>query len=232
LFVYCQTNPDLLLQVQVLCAYGPVMCGEVALKVSESGAERWLHAEGQALRQLQHENVLSILGFVPCAGPHYMAGGLLLPKCDRSLHDVLAQGRLSDARRWDIARQLLAALVYAHSQGYTHNDLKPGNVLLKGTAVMLADWGIALRIGSKFSGRLGIPGYACPEIPSLYPGELATSCGLHDTWGIGRAMMDLASEYSNKLYFTDKEVEQALVPTATARRAIDANMSVCTILMV
>jgi eukaryotic-like serine/threonine-protein kinase len=134
-----------LLQVQVLWAYGPVICGEVALKVAEAGvagAERLLHEEGQTLHMLKHKHML---GFCPRPDPHFMAGGLVLEKCDYSLHDLLARSRLSNTQRWGIVRHLLSALVYTHGQGYTHNDLKPGNILveLDEDGIKLADWGLA-----------------------------------------------------------------------------------------
>jgi serine/threonine protein kinase len=133
-----------------LWPYGPVTCGEVALG-------HLLHEEGLTLRALQHKHVLGMLGFCPRPDPHFMAGGLVLEKCDHSLHDLLAGSRLGNAQRWGIVRQLLIALVPAHGQGYEHNDLKPGNSLVQlDEDAMLADCGLAQQIGGRFSGRISM----------------------------------------------------------------------------
>jgi serine/threonine protein kinase len=195
--------------VLFLWVYGPVTCDEVAVKVCQAGAERWLHLEGEGLHSLRHENILAIMGYVPLSCPRYhMAGGLVLEKCDCSLHELLLEGPLSDGQRWDIAAQLLSALVHAHEAGYSHNDLKPANILVKRAEgiVKVADWGLVLRMGETFCGMRGTPGYACPEIETLTPHESATSRAVHDTWGFGRVMLDLASDYRRSLTLSEPEV--------------------------
>jgi len=70
----------------------------------------------------------------------------------------------------DIARQVLDAVEYLHSQGVVHRDIKPENILVTpdGQAKIL-DFGIALVASERrltwtgFSNTLGTPDYMAPE---------------------------------------------------------------------
>jgi serine/threonine protein kinase len=98
--------------------------------------------EGQALRQLNHPNIVGMVAAVEEEGRHYLVmeyveGG--------SLQDLLAaQGPLPSTRVVEIALDLADALTRAHRLGIIHRDLKPANVLLAedGTP-RLTDFGIA-----------------------------------------------------------------------------------------
>jgi ABC-type oligopeptide transport system substrate-binding subunit/predicted Ser/Thr protein kinase len=98
--------------------------------------------EGQALRQLNHPNIVKMVAAVEEDGQHYLVlefveGG--------SLQDLLdAQGPMPSARVIEIALDLADALTRAHRLGIIHRDLKPGNVLLAedGTP-RLTDFGTA-----------------------------------------------------------------------------------------
>jgi WD40 repeat protein len=43
---------------------------------------------------------------------------------------------------WELVRQVVEALAFAHEQGMVHRDLKPANVLVSGSTVKLTDFGI------------------------------------------------------------------------------------------
>jgi predicted ATPase len=104
--------------------------------------------EGEALRQLDHPNIVRMVAAVEeeeaTTGVvahylvmEYVAGG--------SLHDLLqAQGALPTPVVLEIALELADALTRAHHLGIIHRDLKPANVLLAedGTP-RLTDFGIA-----------------------------------------------------------------------------------------
>jgi serine/threonine protein kinase len=83
--------------------------------------------EGEALRQLDHPNIVRMVAAVEDAGRHYLvmeyvAGG--------SLQDVLDARSLPIRRVLEIALDLADALTRAHRLGIVHRDLKPENVLL------------------------------------------------------------------------------------------------------
>ncbi len=98
--------------------------------------------EGEALRQLNHPNIVKVLATVEEDGQHYIVmeyvgGGSL-----RSLMD--AQPQLPVDRVIQIGLELADALTRAHHLHIIHRDIKPANVLLAedGTP-RLTDFGIA-----------------------------------------------------------------------------------------
>jgi eukaryotic-like serine/threonine-protein kinase len=69
-----------------------------------------------------------------------------------------------------IARTVAEALDFAHANGIVHRDIKPENILLFAGEPMIADFGIALALGSAGQERLtqtgfslGTPAYMSPE---------------------------------------------------------------------
>lgn len=98
--------------------------------------------EGEALRQLDHPNIVRMLVAVEEDGQHYLVmdyvgGG--------SLADLLeAKGRLPHVQVVEVALDLSDALTRAHRLGIFHRDLKPTNVLLTEEGIpRLVDFGIA-----------------------------------------------------------------------------------------
>jgi len=67
----------------------------------------------------------------------------------------------------DIAFKCTRALAYAHMQGVTHRDIKPGNILYatSPTDVRIGDFGLALNVGAETTQITGVgsPAYMSPE---------------------------------------------------------------------
>lgn len=127
--------------------------------------ERFLR-EGEALRRLNHPNIVKVLATVDEGNQHfivmeYVGGG--------SLADLIARsGPLPLEQVVSIGLELADALSRAHHLGILHRDIKPANVLLAedGTP-RLTDFGIA-RIGqlpplTESKSILGTLAYLSPE---------------------------------------------------------------------
>jgi serine/threonine-protein kinase len=122
--------------------------------------ERRLVREAEVVAKLNHPNILPILDA--------RDGALVYPYVPGvSLARALEDGPLPPERALRIARALLDALAYAHDAGVIHNDVKPGNVVLRGERVLLLDFGFAKDVGlaaiTESQMALGTPSYMAPE---------------------------------------------------------------------
>ncbi len=145
--------------------------------------------EGQALRQLNHPNIVGMVAAVEQEGQHYLVmeyvgGG--------SLKDLLdAQGPLPGMRVVELALDLADALARAHRLGIIHRDLKPSNVLLAedGTP-RLSDFGIAHVADSPGLTDTGIligtVDYLSPEACQGEPLDEQT-----DLWALGLLLYEM-----------------------------------------
>jgi serine/threonine-protein kinase len=129
---------------------------------------------GRFVREIQIASKLSHPHIVPVFDSG-QAGNLLyytMPYVEgESLRSRLnRERRLPADESLRIAREIAAAVNYAHRQGVIHRDIKPENVLLSDGEAVVADFGIARAIslagGAKLTASgfpLGTLGYMSPE---------------------------------------------------------------------
>ena len=131
------------------------------------GAERFLR-EIEITAGLEHPHILTLLDSGEAGGFLYY----VMPFIEgESLRDRLNREKqlpLDDALQ--VARNVAAALSYAHSHDVIHRDIKPENILLSGGEAVVADFGIARAItaagGEKLTETgvsIGTPVYMSPE---------------------------------------------------------------------
>ena len=144
----------------------------VAVKVlkpryaGDASFETRFRNESETAAKLEHPNVIRIRSVARAGAYVYFAMDL----CADSLGARLArEGPLPEEDIVRLARDIIAALDFAHRQGVIHRDLKPDNVLIRsdGTAV-LTDFGIARAVSGYVASTgvnmtIGTPHYLSPE---------------------------------------------------------------------
>jgi tRNA A-37 threonylcarbamoyl transferase component Bud32 len=131
------------------------------------GPQRFVR-EVQIASRLQHPHILPLYDSAEAAGLLYY----VMPCVEgESLGQRLGREQelpITEAVR--IAREVGAALSYAHEQGIVHRDIKPGNILLSSGIAMVADFGVARAMVEAAEDRMtdsaitvGTPGYMSPE---------------------------------------------------------------------
>jgi tRNA A-37 threonylcarbamoyl transferase component Bud32 len=145
----------------------------VAIKVLEPdlaagiGAERFLR-EIRVAAGLNHPNILPLYDSGEADGLLYY----VMPFVDgESVGDrITHHGPLPIDEALQIARQVAAALEYAHRAGVVHRDVKPDNIMLSGDVALVTDFGIAHAMEQTGEQRLtatgyvvGTPAYMSPE---------------------------------------------------------------------
>lgn len=143
----------------------------VSLRGHDTEAEKEYRArflnEAQAAGRLHHPGIVSVfdVGEDSESGDPYI---VLEYVAGEALNRVLArEHKLPLSRALYIAEEVARALDYAHEQGVTHRDIKPGNILITEDGhAKIADFGIAKLNLAHFTlpGRLlGTPAYMAPE---------------------------------------------------------------------
>jgi serine/threonine-protein kinase len=122
--------------------------------------------ESETAAKLEHPNIIRIRSVARMGEHVYYAMDL----CADSLSGRIArEGPLSEEAILGIARDITAALEFAHQQGVIHRDLKPDNVLLRSDGgAVLTDFGIARAISGYTASTgvnmtIGTPHYLSPE---------------------------------------------------------------------
>ena len=138
----------------------------VAPELASDAAHRArFEREARAAAGLTHPNIAVVHAFESDGGRLFLVMELL---SGRALRSLLADGPLPVPQAVRIARELAAALAFAHSRGIQHRDVKPENVMFdEHGAAKLMDFGLAYAANTtrltRTNTALGTPAYMAPE---------------------------------------------------------------------
>jgi serine/threonine protein kinase len=213
---------------------------DVALKISRIGPKQEffftaIHKEVELLQKLKHpgvvriipvsegknpykERAMEIIGNPWFFGMEFLSGG--------SVESYLSKfGSLTLEEATAICFQVSAALVYIHFEGFSHNDLKPENVLFRHSLKpgewlepVLVDFGVAAKpVRQQFDGSVV---YMAPERlndpPDLNNFERLSEQDLMkaDVWSIGVLMYRMLLGKEPFLGITDRIITSAILRTS------------------
>ncbi|XP_046905159.1 calcium/calmodulin-dependent protein kinase type II delta 1 chain isoform X6 [Hypomesus transpacificus] len=128
-----------------------------------------LEREARICRLLKHPNIVRLHESISEEGFHYLVFDLVTG--GELFEDIVAREYYSEADASHCIQQILESVNHCHQNGIVHRDLKPENLLLasklKGAAVKLADFGLAIEVQGEqqaWFGFAGTPGYLSPEV--------------------------------------------------------------------
>jgi len=148
-----------------------------------------LNAEISIHHQVKHPNIVELLNCF-CDDKYVY---LILEICARGdlEHYLQEKKTLNEHETRNITKQVVDGLVYLHSHGILHRDIKLSNLLLTDAFdVKIADFGLAKKLPltreQTNETMCGTPNYISPEIASRNPHSFAT-----DVWSLGILIVTL-----------------------------------------
>ncbi|XP_037536131.1 calcium/calmodulin-dependent protein kinase type II subunit gamma isoform X11 [Nematolebias whitei] len=128
-----------------------------------------LEREAKICRMLKHPNIVRLHDSIAEEGFHYLIFDLVTG--GELFEDIVAREYYSESDASHCINQILESISHIHQHDIVHRDLKPENLLLaskmKGAAVKLADFGLAIEVQGDqqaWFGFAGTPGYLSPEV--------------------------------------------------------------------
>jgi eukaryotic-like serine/threonine-protein kinase len=155
----------------VYLAEDEVLGRRVAIKIlndRHAGDDQFVERfrrEAKNAASLSHPNIVSIYDRGEAEGTYYIAMEYLDGRTLKEL--IIARGPAPIHLAVDYARQILAAIRFAHRHGIVHRDIKPHNVLVDGEGrLKVTDFGIARAGTSQMTEAgsiIGTAQYLSPE---------------------------------------------------------------------
>jgi len=171
-------------------------------KLDDAVKKRFIE-EGRIIASLKHPNIITVFDVVS-AGKHNFIAMEYLPDGDLETH-LLA--KIDTFSALDIISKISDALHLIHKQGIIHGDIKPGNILFRGSdCPLLTDFGISHRIEPKKEVDMGCeelyasPTYASPELIQGKPFDYRT-----DIYSLGIMLYEMLT--GKKPYTGETEIE-------------------------
>lgn len=138
---------------------------------SQEVPPNWKPQELEVMQKLNRLDHPHIARFVAAYYDSRALNILMLPVAECDLRQFLAAPERWPSKRSHLGRwflSLASALDYMHTVSCRHKDIKPANILISGSEVVLTDFGTSLDFSSSISSSSGsafmTPKYCAPEV--------------------------------------------------------------------
>jgi len=164
----------------------------------DDSAIRAFLAEAERTREIAHPNVIRVLDFGRDETSQRCY--LVMERIDGgNLAARFREGRIAEPELRALGAEIADGMQAAHARGTVHRDLKPGNVMLRGSHPTIVDFGIAKSLGNTSavvtSRRIGTLAYMAPE--QITGGLISPAV---DIWALGVVLFEAAT---GQLPFSD-----------------------------
>lgn len=146
---------------------GITFAAKIISKKKALGGLDGVSRELQILKQLNHPGIVRLKAFYEDVDNYYLvmefvSGGDLMDF-------VACNGAIDESASKEIAKQILEAILYVHSKGISHRDLKPDNIMIAQddpVIVKITDFGLAKsqENESRMKTFCGTLAYLAPEV--------------------------------------------------------------------
>lgn len=180
---------------------GHVVAMKFILKKGKNDKElRNLRSEIEILTKLNHENIITLFDAFETQNEFVV----VMEYAQGELFEVLEDDKtLPEEEVQKVAKQLVRALYYLHSNRIIHRDMKPQNILIgQNGAVKLCDFGFARAMSCNtmvLTSIKGTPLYMAPELVQEQPYNHTA-----DLWSLGCILYELyygqPPFYTNNIY--------------------------------
>ncbi|MCO5570188.1 hypothetical protein L7F22_023906 [Adiantum nelumboides] len=183
----------------------------------QKGVVSALKSEIETLKDLDHPNIVSYLGFEETTSYlsiflEYVPGGSV-GSCLRK------HGKLDEATIKSFLQQILVGLNYLHNRGILHRDLKADNLLVDFNGVVkISDFGTVRKSEDIYGNiaSMSIQGsifWMAPEVVSLSRAGYSAKV---DIWSLGCVVLEM---FAGRRPWSDEEAVQAMFKIGAERRA-------------
>lgn len=151
-------------------------------KIDLEKLKRKISFETNTLKSLYHVNVIKI--FETYETDKFYMIAMEYISCGDLLSYVRKRSKLTEPIAKFIFKQIIKGLIFIHSKGIAHRDIKLDNILIDiNSNIKLCDFGIAKKIkkGELMTDQCGTPAYIAPEVfkGNGYEGNIS------DMWSAG-----------------------------------------------
>ena len=190
------------------------------MQLVQDNAEAFIH-EARTVAHLIHPNIVRVLDFgihnnVPFLVMDYAPGG--------TLRQQMPKGKpLPPATLFPFLAQVASALQYAHDRKLIHRDVKPENMLIGISEILLSDFGLALitqsirshPVTNGGSDITGTPTYMAPEQIQGKPQQAS------DQYALGVVVFEwLTGTRPYQGTFLEVATQQVLAPTPSLQAKV------------